>query len=307
MDGYICYGERHIDYFPFVIDACSFIPLDRLPADIVDTLKEAVLTSDLRHKLQGRIGLCYLVAHCRPPGWQRILDEIKKTLPHTKNGRVSYQIHSGPRPSVIYNIRRVEELMRFSYPYSRAESQSAKRRLLAQVERTVDFVPCKAWLIYRYDPQYFRILLSRYERRDKLAVTANRPISYRRSLLSEVLKLHSLVPVDAISPDEIREFTYSQHSPTKTVNGLFLLENIVSEHDTEKLLALAKQTTILEWKREYGVKEVFRSEPLVALRAIECLAQISTPEGRQALEQVARNKDLPERVRKHAREKIKSD
>lgn len=157
------------------------------------------------------------------------------------------------------------------------------------------------WSVYRYHPKTSLILWKKYQSLDTVAVYFEK---YKTTLLS-FLKHCRMCPESNDTCKELAEAIRNRVSASKdsvaVVNGLFLLEAIVNEGDLEQLKKLARDNRTLCWNA--GTI----SAPLVAVRAVMCIAAIHSDGSRSILRGISEDKAIDERVRRLAEDMYKQE
>ncbi len=287
-------------FIPFVIDVCSLSPKHPISTDI---LAKAAFSCGHR---SARIALCNLIARKSPENGEEILAQIQETVPYKMvGGRKLIAVDTGQtdRHSGVYSAtKNAQTRLDLASGYHRAKKRGTVADFMAQPpKKGFMLIEEKAWWIYRYAPETFNELLIKYGQSNKVA-GADRRTCYLRYLLVEVLRLNALVLSSKINVQGVRDLAYDSKSAARTVNGLFLLKAVVGPKDVGNLSDLARDPNIIRWQNQANGTQ--NSAPLIAMWAIYCLEEISSPGSREALKEIAADEKVPARARERAKKSL---
>lgn len=274
-----------------VLDAYRLLGTQQIQEPDLTTI---ISTSDDRDV---RIALCNLVVSTRPQGWELVLSQIKDTIPHKViNGKKVYCLStaaSWPHAGVYEAVLAAREYI--GWAHRRAECRGTPGELVAFLSAPEVYsalIELKAWLIYRYHPKLFAAVLGEYLDCRKIVPESDKA-RYMMYLLSEVMKMHALIEVEGVDVELVWRNAYKGDDAVRTVNSLYLLESFACDADVASLLRLAREEQRISWQVQ-GLKY---SAPLIALRAINCLSAIDSASSEKALQKIASDIRILERVR----------
>jgi hypothetical protein len=242
-----------------------------------------------------------LAAH-RSEDSEDLLTKLHDLVPYKIDnlGRKVYTSHTGGR-DLDTELRRTVWLarrkIRLKDQYHKAREKGDLLGFMLEPMKLRDLLPVKAWVVYRYHPELFSRLFREYRKKGELQPLTTTELP---NLIGQILEVNQLLPVEGVDVASIRRYVHEATEPMRRANALFVLKKRASDADMARLLDLARDGTVLEWKDNQGK----RSNPLVAMWAVYCLAEIGSPKSKAAVRKISGDSSFPAKARAAAKEAL---